>query len=61
MTTVFAYLDPGTGSIVLQIIAGGLAAAAVTAKLFWQRILKFLHIRLDDEPPPDEPSKTPSP
>ena len=33
MTTVLAYLDPGSGSMILQILAGGLAAVAVTAKL----------------------------
>jgi hypothetical protein len=41
-------LDPGSGSMILQIIAGGLAAVAVTAKLYWNRILKFLRIRKDE-------------
>jgi len=40
--------------MILQIIAGGLAAVAVTAKLYWNRILRFLRIR-KDEP---ETSKT---
>jgi hypothetical protein len=48
MSTVIAYLDPGSGSMILQIIAGGLAAVAVTAKLYWNRILRFLHIRKDE-------------
>ena len=39
MTTVLAYLDPGSGSMILQIIAGGVAAVAVTAKLYWNRLL----------------------
>lgn len=47
---LLAYLDPGSGSMILQIIAGGAAAVAVTAKLYWNRILKFLRIRKDDEP-----------
>jgi hypothetical protein len=46
---VFAYLDPGSGSMILQMLAGGLAAVAVTAKLYWSRILKFLRIKKDDE------------
>ncbi len=46
---VFAYLDPGSGSMILQILAGGVAAIAVTARLYWNRILKFLRIRKDDE------------
>ena len=48
MTTVLAYLDPGSGSMSLQIIAGGLAAVAVTAKLYWRKLLRFLRIRKDD-------------
>ena len=48
MTNVLAYLDPGSGSMILQIIAGGLAAVAVTAKLYWSRILRFLRIRKDE-------------
>jgi len=52
---LLAYLDPGSGSMILQIIAGGLAAVAVTAKLYWNRLLKLLRIRKDDEvAPPSE-------
>ena len=57
MTTVLAYLDPGSGSMILQILAGGVAAVAVTAKLYWNRILRFLRIR-KDEPETAEPSST---
>jgi hypothetical protein len=53
MTTLLAYLDPGSGSMILQIIAGGLAAVAVTAKLYWGRLLRFLRIRK----PEDETAK----
>jgi hypothetical protein len=49
---VFAYLDPGTGSMLVQLLVGGLAAVAVTAKLYWHRILKLLRIR-KDEPEPE--------
>jgi hypothetical protein len=48
MTTI-AYLEPGTGSMVLQIIAGGLAAVAVTAKFYWRRLARVLRIRRDEE------------
>jgi hypothetical protein len=41
----FGYIDPGTGSMLLQVIIGGVAAAAVGFKLFWSRILDILHIR----------------
>ena len=49
MRTVFAYLDPGSGSMMLQVIAGGLAAAAVTIKVYWRRLLIFLKIRQPEE------------
>jgi hypothetical protein len=40
-----AYLDPGTGSFILQmLLAGGLAAGA-SIKLFWHRI-KGVWLRL---------------
>jgi hypothetical protein len=59
MTTLFAYLDPGSGSMILQILAGGVAAVAVTAKLYWNRILRFLRIRKDEpETAPAEPAGT---
>jgi hypothetical protein len=57
MTTVLAYLDPGSGSMIAQIVAGGLAAVAVTAKLYWNRLLRFLRIRKDEpETSPPEPA-----
>ena len=39
---VHAYLDPGTGSMVLQALLGLFAAAAATCGIFWQRIKAFL-------------------
>jgi hypothetical protein len=36
--TVYAYLDPGSGSVILQVVLGGVAAAAVTARIYWKRI-----------------------
>jgi hypothetical protein len=43
------YLDPGSGSMILQMIAGGTAAIAVSAKLYWRSVLKFLRIRKSDD------------
>lgn len=43
------YLDPGSGSMLLQIILGGVAAVGVTAKLTWRRLLRTLRIRRDDD------------
>jgi hypothetical protein len=46
---VLAYLDPGTGSLLLQAIVGGAAAAAVTAKLYWRRITRVFRRDAEDE------------
>jgi hypothetical protein len=54
MIGTLAYLDPGSASMILQMLVGGLAAVAVSIKLFWRRILRFFHIKRD-EPEPAEP------
>lgn len=41
----FAYLDPGTGSMVLQILAGGVAGAIVIIRLYWKRFLVLIGAR----------------
>ncbi len=33
-----AYLDPGTGSMLLQVILGGIAAIGVALKLYWHKL-----------------------
>ena len=38
MTDVHAYLDPGTGSMLLQVILGGIAAVGVALKLYWHKL-----------------------
>ena len=45
LAVIFGYLDPGSGSMIVQILAGGVAALAVALKLFWRRVLHVLHIR----------------
>ena len=59
MTTVLAYLDPGSGSMIAQVLLGGVAAVAVAAKMYWNRLLRFLHIKKDDEP--ETPKAEPAP
>lgn len=41
----FAYLDPGTGSMIVQVALGGLAAVAVFFKMFWHRFRELVRIR----------------
>ena len=38
---VYAYLDPGTGSIILQGLIAGFLAIAAAGSVFWQRIKSF--------------------
>ena len=35
---VEAYLDPGAGSMLLQVLLGGVAAVGVVVKLFWHSL-----------------------
>jgi len=44
----FAYLDPGTGSMLLQVILGGIAAVGVAIKLFWYKIRAALGLKKKD-------------
>jgi hypothetical protein len=37
--TAWAYIDPGTGSMVLQLLLGGIAGAVVIFKLYWRRFV----------------------
>jgi hypothetical protein len=53
--TVLAYLDPGSASILLQMIGGGFVAAVVAVKMFWRRILDMLHIKPRDNAPAPKP------
>ncbi|QOC23742.1 hypothetical protein IC757_06340 [Wenzhouxiangella sp. AB-CW3] len=48
---VHAYIDPGTGSAILQGILAALAAIALTAKLYWHRLLRLLGLRKRTEEP----------
>ncbi len=38
---LFAYLDPGTGSLVVQAIIGGAVAVGVILKAYWHKIGKL--------------------
>ncbi|MGH8719440.1 MAG: hypothetical protein ACREV0_10950 [Burkholderiales bacterium] len=38
----YAYLDPGTGSMVLQAILGGIAGVVIAGKLYWGRVKDWI-------------------
>ena len=56
MIDVFAYLDPGSGSVILQALVGGVAAVAVTAKLWWSRFTGLFRRNKDESSSPTEES-----
>jgi len=37
----FAYLDPGTGGIILQALLGAIAAAASYCAFYWNKVKNF--------------------
>ncbi|HSH27419.1 MAG TPA: hypothetical protein VK972_06595 [Wenzhouxiangella sp.] len=49
MPDAHAYLDPGSGSAILQGVLGALAAIALTLKLYWHRLLRLLGLRKPTE------------
>jgi hypothetical protein len=42
--SAFAYLDPGTGGMLIQIVLGGVAGLAVAGKLFWHQLKSFFRL-----------------
>ena len=34
----FAYIDPGSGSIVIQVVIAALVGAGIAVKLFWEKL-----------------------
>jgi hypothetical protein len=45
----YAYIDPGTGSALIQGLVAAVAAIGVTLKLYWHRIIGFLGLKKNDE------------
>ena len=54
----YAYIDPGSGSMIVQGILAAIAAIALTAKLWWHRLLVLLHIRKPTRPNPAKVRET---
>lgn len=58
-SSALAYLDPGTGSMVLQLLLGGIAGAVVILKLYWRRFVGLFrgNAREESERSPSEDQK----
>ncbi len=41
VSNAHAYLDPGTTSMALQMIVGGVVGGLMAIKLFWKRLKEF--------------------
>lgn len=59
----FAYLDPGTGSLIIQAVVGAVLGVGVLVKAFWGRIIGLFgkskkEVDSDDNLPKDEKLKT---
>ncbi len=48
-----AYLDLASGSMILQLLLGGLAGVAVVVKLYWHKLLGLFGVKREehDDPP----------
>lgn len=45
-----AYIDPGTGSFILQMIGAAILGGLFSLKIFWGKITTFFSKKTDDEP-----------
>jgi hypothetical protein len=44
-TPAYAYVDPGSGGMLVQLLLGGVAGLAVIVRLYWQRFVKAIGLR----------------
>jgi hypothetical protein len=47
---LFAYVDPGSGSMLLQLLLGGVAGVAVAVRMYWHRLRAFFGSRSSNTP-----------
>lgn len=43
-----AYIDPGTGSALIQGLIAVVAAVGITCRLYWHRLLRFFGLKRDE-------------
>ena len=46
---VQAYLDPGTGSMVIQVVLGGIVGGLTLLRLYWRRVKALFSRRQQDD------------
>jgi hypothetical protein len=58
----YAYIDPGTSSMVIQVIVGGLAAILVMTRRLWEgTIQRMRRFGRPPAPPPEQETARPAP
>jgi hypothetical protein len=60
LPTIRAYLDPGTGSIIIQVLIAALIGGGILLRTFWKKIFRKKSKPEDGAPelPTDDPSKS---
>ena len=49
VSDAFAYIDPGSGSLVIQLIIGALVGVGITIKLYWYKLKEKLFTKRSKE------------
>jgi len=49
VSDAYAYIDPGSGSLVIQMIIGALVGVGITIKLYWYKIKEKLFTKTSKE------------
>ena len=52
---VLAYIDPGTGSFLVQALVAAIAGIAVTSRMYWHKIRGFLGLASDSDEDGESP------
>ena len=52
--TAHAYVDPGSGSLIIQVIVGAIAGSLIALKFYWARVKDFFSSRSSRKSPPGE-------
>lgn len=50
-TPLYAYVDPGSGSIAVQAVLAGFLGALLAVKIYWKKLVKFFsrHPKSEEE------------
>ena len=55
--SAYAYIDPGSGSYIIQILIAGIMAGALSIKMFWNRIKAMFSSHFSKKTPNQDPNE----